>query len=353
MTLDSSPLSTLSASAARAARPFNLIDSLASQVTLTPMFARGSGERLRVGLFAELEARFLDPPAHPAIKVKWMTLPYTERGLTRMRGFFETPSRDLPLPAATRAAYFELILPQGSSPTIRPPVFIYAASAGDQGLVHRRRFVAPLVRQGVGALLLANPYYGLRRPDDQQGFSLHTVADHLMMNLTTIEELRALTRWLHGAGFEHVGLAGYSMGGYVASAAAMTTYERPVALVAIATGLSASPVLTRSPMANTVDWVRLARELGAFEVQRALGERLERFSLDRLPAPANPELITLLGARHDAVCSPDEVLALARRWGITPKWLPGGHVSSLWRGRHASREAILEVCSLLLARAQL
>lgn len=307
------------------------------------MFARGMGEGLSAEFLAALEARFLAPPVHPELKVKWMTLPYTERGLTRMRGFFETPSRDLPLPAATRAAYFELILPEGSSPTIRPPVCIYAASAGDQGLGHRRRFVAPLVRKGIGALLLANPYYGLRRPDDQHGFSLHTVADHLLMNLTAMEEVRALTRWLHGSGFEHVGLAGYSMGAYVASAAACTSYARPVALVAIATGSSAAPVFTRSPMANTVDWVPLAGAKGA------LNALLERFSLERLAPPPHPELITLLGARHDAVCSPEEVAALARHWGVQPQWVPGGHVSSLWRARHTSREAILDAFSLLLA----
>lgn len=348
MTIDTSHPYTLAPLSRRPTRRVNLIDSLASQATLTPMFARGLGDGLGAGLLAELEARFLRPPTHPELKVKWMTLPYTERGLVRMRGFFETPSRDLPLPAATRAAYFELILPQGSSPAIRPPICIYAASAGDQGLGHRRRFVVPLVHKGIGALLLANPYYGLRRPDDQHGFSLHTVADHLMMNLTTIEELRALTRWLHGSGFEHVGLAGYSMGGYVAAAAATTTYARPVALVAIATSASASPVFTRSPMANAVDWASLAGTLGP---RGALGALLERFSLERLPAPADAALVTLLGARHDAVCSPEEVIALARHWGITPRWLPGGHVSSLWRGRQASREAILDAFSLLLARS--
>lgn len=326
------------------ARPFNALDSLAGRSLGTSrQFEAGFGDP---ALLTALAARF-DRMSTPApIQVRWITLPYTEHGITRMRGFFESPaSLELPLPPASRAAYFELLLPQGSSPAVRPPVCIYPASGGDQGLNRRRRFVAPLVRQGVGALLLENPFYGLRRPQQQRGFALKTVADHLLMVVIAMEEVLALLAWLEDSGFKQLGAAGYSMGGYIAGGAA-ARWRKPLATIVAATSQSPGAVFTQSPLRHSVDWAKLRGD------KTTLHQLFERFSLARLPAPQDHDLSVVLGGKKDAVCSPAEVSALAAHWGVKPAWFSGGHVSALWLSKQGIQETILDTFGLLMAKHQ-
>lgn len=74
----------------------------------------------------------------------------------------------------------------------------------------------PLLKdEGIGALLLENPYYGSRKPKGQRRSQLNQVSDILVMGLALILECNVLIGWLEKEGLGPVGLTGISMGGHV------------------------------------------------------------------------------------------------------------------------------------------
>ena len=83
-------------------------------------------------------------------------------GVHVFEGSFESPSAGLP--PESRKARFELLLPAGHADA---PVCVYLAATGEEDGSRRRRLALPLVRAGIGALLLENPFYGRRRPARQ------------------------------------------------------------------------------------------------------------------------------------------------------------------------------------------
>ena len=229
---------------------------------------------------------------------------------------------------------------------MRPPVCVYLAATAEQGYALRRQFTAPLVRRGVGALFLENPYYGRRQPSGQRLAALSTVADQLIMNTATVLETRALLRWLRDGGFMHTGVSGFSMGGFMASYVAALT-EYPIALIPCLAGGSASMAFTSFPFAHFPAWSRLGDPR---EARAELSEIFDVFSIERFPMPAAPELVQLVAARSDAVIVPENVARLARHWDVPIRWIPGGHFSSVVRGRREIRAAILDAFGMLLAR---
>lgn len=74
----------------------------------------------------------------------------------------------------------------------------------------------PLLKEdGIGALLLENPFYGSRKPKDQRRSQLNQVSDLLVMGLALILECHVLIGWLEREGLGPVGVTGLSMGGHV------------------------------------------------------------------------------------------------------------------------------------------
>lgn len=73
----------------------------------------------------------------------------------------------------------------------------------------------PLLKADIGALLLENPFYGLRKPKDQIRSSLHNVSDIFVMGGCLILECLVLLRWCEKLGFGPLGVSGLSMGGHV------------------------------------------------------------------------------------------------------------------------------------------
>ncbi len=329
------------------APPFNLVDSamFAVMSNAVRLFPRGWGE---VEVMRFVERRFLEAKREvEPIHVTWTTLPHTTRdGIMRMRGFFESPaSGDLPLPPATRPAYFEMLLPEGTSVTLKPPVCLHFAATGDEGFFRRRAFVKPLLQRGIGAVILENPYYGLRRPATQKNIGVASVADQMMMSHAAVEEGLALLKWLRDDGYDHLGVSGYSMGGYTASYIAALSDEA-LAAIPIATGASPAPVFTQSPLARIPDWSALGGSRGR-DLLRAL---LGTFSIKNLPRPVDPDLAILVSGRRDAIVPPSQVRALARHWGSRVYWTPNGHLTGYWNNRRLIHEVICEAFGMLMAR---
>ena len=92
----------------------------------------------------------------------------------------------------------------------------------------RRRYLTalPLLKEeGIGAVLLENPFYGSRKPAGQVRSQLHHVSDLFVMGLALILECLVLMKWLEGEGLGPVGLTGVSMGGHVSSKPSHALYN--------------------------------------------------------------------------------------------------------------------------------
>jgi hypothetical protein len=225
-------------------------------------------------------------------------------------------------------------------------VCLFLASSGDHGFGLRRFLARPLLAAGLGALLLENPYYGSRRPPEQRGEALRTVADLLLMARATAVEAVALLGWLLARGHPKVGLSGYSMGGSMAAYAACF-FPLPLAVVPVAVAHSAAPVFTQGVLSALPHWENLGRTCGGAEAARQrLAELLEGLSITQLAPLPHPRRAILLAARQDGFVPSSSTLRLLQHWrGAELRYLPGGHVSGLITGRSVIARAIFDAFS--------
>lgn len=273
-----------------------------------------------------------------------LSRPRREGRVWVQEGRFTSPAAVGPLPATCAEARFQLLLPSEAGP--RPPVCVFLSSSGEHGFGLRRFLTRPLLAQGVGALLLENPYYGTRRPPGQRGEALRTVTDLLLMLRATAVEAVALLGWLLAQGHPKVGVSGYSMGGSLAAYAACF-FPLPLAVVPVAAAHSAAPVFTQGVLSALPDWEALGRSCGGVEPARQrLATLLEGLSITQLPPLPLPRRAILFAARQDGFVPSASTLRLLRHWrGAELRYLPGGHVSGLLAGRALITRAILEAFS--------
>jgi hypothetical protein len=237
---------------------------------------------------------------------------------------FESPA-PTPMPAECRTARVQIWTPERDS---SGAMCILLASTGDEGFRWREGLARRLLAEGIGSVILENPYYGSRRPRGQIGPVLRTVVDQFAMNTAMVDEARALLGWIRDAG-RIAGVTGYSQGGFMAAFAAAFV-DFPVVVVPRAAGTNAAPVLTEWALRRAVHWPSLAREAGGVAEARAeLARNLSVVDLTRHPAPVAPELATVLVARHDRVFPEHTGTALHRHWrGSELVVSNAGHVTS-------------------------
>lgn len=112
----------------------------------------------------------------------------------------------------------------------------------------------PLLKEaGLGAIILENPFYGVRKPADQRASSLHNVSDIFVMGGCLILESLVLFNWCERMGLGPLGITGLSMGGHMASLAA-TNYPKPLVLVPCLSWSTASSVFTEGVMSHSINW---------------------------------------------------------------------------------------------------
>jgi hypothetical protein len=271
----------------------------------------------------------------PEIDVEW----HERRALFGVEarvGRFRSPSEDV-LPTEGRDAVVELLLPRGA---VRPPVVVVFAATAEEGFARRRLLTLPLVRRGIGALLLENPFYGVRRPPGQRDAVLRTVAEQFAMNVATVREGRALAAWLSREGHP-VALTGFSQGGMMAAFVAALSPFR-VAAIPCASALSADAIFLEGTLTDGFDWPRLARDAGDLPAaQKLFAECLAPVNLARFGPPVAPELAIVLAGRHDAFVPAREPVLLHRHWpGSELRWLAAGHVTSAVLHQRAHRRAV-------------
>lgn len=178
-------------------------------------------------------------------------------------GHFNSPfSTHLPglVSEEIREAYFQMVLPLKWKTDNYKPVCIHLAGTGDHYFWRRRNImVKPLLKHGIGAIILENPYYGLRKPKQQIRSSLHYVSDIFVMGGCLILECLVLLNWCEQLGFGPLGVTGISMGGHMASLAA-SNWPKPLVLVPCLSWSTASSVFTEGVMSEAIDWDMLQKQ---------------------------------------------------------------------------------------------
>ncbi|CAH0562177.1 unnamed protein product [Brassicogethes aeneus] len=157
-------------------------------------------------------------------------------------------------------AYFQMVLPLKWKDNRYKPICIQLAGTGDHYFWRRRNIMAmPLLKEGIGSIILENPYYGLRKPKDQIRSSLHYVSDIFIMGGCLILECLVLLNWCESLGFGPLGVTGISMGGHMASLAA-SNWPKPLVLVPCLSWSTASSVFTEGVMSESIDWDMLQNQ---------------------------------------------------------------------------------------------
>lgn len=241
------------------------------------------------------------------------------------------------LPEQSTVAEALLVLPLEW--TLETPICIQLASTGDEGFATRRELVAePLLRDGIGSIIVENPYYGSRRPARQQRTYLRTVSDLWAMGLSVVAETRALLHWLKRQGFQNLGVVGVSMGGAMASQATSLT-PFPLAMCSCIAPHCASGVFLEGVLSRYVDFAALGGERG----RARLREQLDGSDLSLFPQPRRGDCAIWLAARKDAYVSPESSL---RAWEIWPgshlRWLNNGHIGTAMFHRNDYLKGIRE-----------
>ncbi|XP_055855782.1 protein ABHD18 [Episyrphus balteatus] len=261
--------------------PPSRLDHIYRRLLITRFFEKGWGkpENLqRLFEFRKIMSRRetcfkLVPPDYPIEITKKANYP----DCTILEGNFKTPFEfHLPglVPKASQKAHFQVILPTKWADEKHKPMCIHLAGTGDHFYWRRRNFIAkPLLREAnIGGIILENPFYGLRKPENQVRSNLRNVSDIFVMGGCLILECLVLLHWCERNGYGPLGITGMSMGGHMASLAA-TNWPKPLVLVPCLSWSTASAVFTTGVMSHSINWDMLETQYFADGIYR---ERLSK-----------------------------------------------------------------------------
>ncbi|XP_043063733.1 protein ABHD18 isoform X3 [Drosophila ficusphila] len=238
------------------------LDSLYRRMLITRFFEKGWGkpENLRrVFQFRKIisnrESCFKLVPRDYPVEI---TKKEISAESTLIEGKFKTPLElHLPgvVPKESQQAHFQLLIPNKWKNEKHKPICIHLAGTGDHFFWRRRNFIAkPLLKDAnIGSIILENPFYGLRKPNNQTRSNLHNVSDIFVMGGCLILECLVLFHWCERNGFGPLGVTGLSMGGKMASLAA-TNWPKPLVLVPCLSWSTASAVFTTGVMSQSINW---------------------------------------------------------------------------------------------------
>lgn len=266
----------------------------------------------------------------PEIDVRWTSV--RVEGGTRIRdGQLLSPSADLP--PESRVMRVRLLEPREGEAR---GLVVVLASWGDEDVRIRTKLVGGAVRDGVAVLIPENPFYGARRRVGQVGASLRYASDFVAMGRGAIQEARSLLGWARSR-YASVGVAGYSMGGQMAAmTAALSPW--PLCVVSVAVATTPAHVFFDGPLIAEVRRAPLGE--GGLARLRSVMEGLDVLAL---PPPRDVSRVLLVGTRADAIVPPADTEAIARYWGVHPRWINDGHVSAVLFRSHAMAQAVVDV----------
>lgn len=307
------------------------------------MFHRGWGSHEAI---AEVNRHWMDEvasaPLVPGWESEWRS---DEPGLWVRSGTFPTPCYREHLPRESQLAGFHLVRP---SPVLVGPTVVLMPTSREAGVAGRMPLARCLAGQGIASVLLESPFMGRRKPAAQQGRTLSSFSDFLVLSAVSIEEARSVLDWLAALGVMQLGVAGISKGGYLAAVAGLRSRQRPH-VVAFLPPHSGVAVLLDGLLGRLCDWETLQRTSGsATPVRVQIAEVFEHTSLQRLPRPGASQRLTLVGARKDRYVPRYSYETMQQHWHdcAEMRWLAGGHVSSI-----ADRRPFCEAVSALFTPA--
>ena len=263
---------------------------------------------------------------------------------------FTTTSSHKPIPRQVKTSYFDLILPhQSLSKKKSTPVFIHFPATGDASLFLRKQFVArPLLKQGIGSLIIQSPFYGVRKPNYQNGTEIRTVTDLMLLGVLSIEEGRSLLKWLHSMGFGPLGLTGISRGGLIAAIVAAIT-PLPLAVVPFIPTHSGGVTFTEGLIQLSCEWEQLNKQLERTKgyqnycSKQRLFEILEQTNITNFPPPMRPDAAICISAKKDGLVSPWSTEVFRQYWpGSEIRMINGGHVSAIALRLGKLRQAVCD-----------
>ncbi len=260
------------------------------------------------------------------------------RGLELSDGYFESPRSDLLSAAVVRVHVRRVRVPG----VRRDRAFVVLAGSREEGFRLRHFMWAQSVRTHADAYFIENPYYGSRRAPGQRSANIPTVSQHLAMNVASVSEASALLAYL-GGHYAQVAVAGYSMGGFMATLAAQVT-RLPLALIALAAGTTPRPIYTTTLFARAIDFGALAKGQRSKESARErLGQLFHLGSVQRQPLPLRPTACVIVACKRDGFVPPVEAVRLHQHFvGSELRWLNTGHVVAPLAHARSMRRALLD-----------
>ena len=206
---------------------------------------------------------------------------------------------------------------------------IHGYRGGTAALDARAFDVPALFASGVDVALAILPYHGPRTPAGSTPGAcfLNDARRTLEAAVQAVADLRALVGWLGSEGASAVGVAGFSLGGYLAAL-----------LASVESRLDYAAALV--PVASFADivWERSGRR-GEHDAAHAAGldlELLRRLFGPHCPLHHRPKVAAgrrlVIGGEGDRIAPPSHAAALARHWETQPRWFAGGHLAQLGRG---------------------
>ena len=293
-------------------------------------FEGGWGDR---ALMAKgLDRRWRDEVPEPVL-IHWGRA-RTQGNVRYQEGWFESPDPDLPLEA--KRARVRWVTPRQSAPR---SMAVVLASWGDAGFEERMRLFGTAADAGVGLMILEQPLYGHRQRVGQRGTRLVYASDFVLMGRAAVQEARGLLAWATERGIHEIGVAGYSMGAQMAGFVG-SLIPWPIRVVPVACACSPAAVFFDGPLSRDLRFDALGP--GAREGVRDV---LESLTLLGLPPPRDPRGVRLVGLASDAICPPGDVSAIARHWGVHPRWIEESHVSAVVRRNPAIAQAVIDAFS--------
>eukprot|EP00102_Acyrthosiphon_pisum_P025003 XP_016662213.1 PREDICTED: protein ABHD18 [Acyrthosiphon pisum] len=246
----------------------NKFDYLYRKLLLTKYFVNGWGDPEKLKSLFQFRNHIIDREScfklvSADYPVKIVKKKEDSDSIT-LEGVFQSPfSYYLPdiVPKESHLAHFQVLIPKKWPSKNVKPMCVHMAGTGDQHYWRRRAMLAnPLLKEAaIGSIILENPFYGKRKPNNQVRSILCNVSDIFVMGGCLILESLVLFHWCEREGFGPIGVTGLSMGGHMASLAA-ASWPKPIVLVPCLSGTTASGVFTEGAISCAIDWNLLEQQ---------------------------------------------------------------------------------------------
>lgn len=245
------------------------------------------------------------------------------------------------LPEYSRRAFIECWLPEKP---VRKLVIHFAAT-GDEGYNRRRLVAVPLLRKGIGSVILENPYYGRRRDPQREDSQCPDVLTMMQMSRATLDEGMQLVRYFYKRGFDRIITSGTSMGGYN-SVAVAASIDEPVGVAALIPSHSAAPVYTEAALRSACEWniLRHTNPLPDEHPVLVLRRLFDMSDIRHMNGVCRSDWCAVIGAMADAYI-PEYSCEIVHDYlpGSVLDWIRPGHVGAFFLGLGLLRRRIVEI----------